>query len=323
MKVASTLKIVMFRPRFLAVLFAAGLALSAAGAAAETVFPTGSQIGLTPPGDLKPSTRFLGFEDAERKVTIGILQVPLAAYDNLERSVFAKNQVGLSDVKRESFPFNSGIGVLISGDSSENGVKMRKWFLAANGLLPLFPNAAFLIRVEVPEAARDVYSDAVIRKALESVSLRPPPLDEQLGTLPFQIKELAGFRVMKVVPADGAILIEGPSEDMIANPYVIISVGRGGPEKPDDRARFARDLLERAPLRDLTVTSAEAMRIDGAPGYEVRATALGIDGKQLAVVQWLRFGGGGFLRVIGAVHKDNWDALFPRFRAVRDGLAPR
>jgi len=62
------------------------------------------------------------------------------------------------------------------------------------------------------------------------------------------------------------------------------------------------------------------MRIDGRPGYEVRATATGYDGKKLSLVQWLRFGGGGFVRVIGAVHQENWDQFFPRFRAVRDGI---
>ena len=78
--------------------------------------------------------------------------------------------------------------------------------------------------------------------------------------------------------------------------------------------------MSSAPLRDIVVTFAEAMRIDGRPGYEVRATAMGFDGKPLALVQWLRFGGGGYLRVIGAVHQENWDQLFPRFRAVRDGI---
>jgi hypothetical protein len=38
------------------------------------------------------------------------------------------------------------------------------------------------------------------------------------------------------------------------------------------------------------------------------------------LVQWLRFGGGAFLRVIGVVHKEDWDQWFPRFREVRDSV---
>jgi hypothetical protein len=288
--------------------------------AAEPVFPKGSSIGLTPPGDLKLSTRFPGFEDPERKVTVAILQLPLSAYEGIERSIFAKNQTGLTDVKRQSFPFQSGIGFLISGHGQDNGVGVHKWFLAATGVGPQFGDLAMLIKVDVPDAASAVYSHAAIRKALESVTFRAPPVDEQLGLLPFKLKDFAGFRVLRVVANDGAILIDGPSQDMIKNPYVIVSVGRGGPENADDRARFARELLNSAPLRDLAVNYAEAIRIDGQPGYEVRATAIGYDGKPLALVQWLRFTGGGFVRVIGAVHKENWDQLFPRFRAVRDGV---
>jgi hypothetical protein len=302
-------------------LVAVWAAVSAMGPAlaAEPVFPKGSVIGLTPPDGLTLSTHFAGFEDPDRKVTISMLQLPTAAYETIERSIFAKTQAGLTDVKRESFPFQSGIGYLVTGRGQENGIAVRKWFLASSGLGP-FLGLTMLIKVDVPEAASTAYPDAAIRQALASAAFREPPIDEQLSMLPIKFKDLAGFRVMRVVPNDGAILIDGASQDMIKNPYMIISLGRGGPENPDDRARFARDLLSSTPLRNMVVTFAEAMRIDGRPGYEVRATATGYDGKPLALVQWLRFGGGGFVRVIGAVHQENWDQFFPRFRAVRDGI---
>jgi len=285
--------------------------------AADPVFPTGSRIGLTPVGDLQPSTRFPGFEDIAHGVQIAILELPPPAAAEIERSIFAKQQVGLTEVKRESFPFESGIGVLITGLGEANSVKVHKWFLTASGL---GNSPAILLKVEVPEAASAVYSDAVIRKMLATVTLRAPPIEEQLAMLPFKIKDLAGFRMAKVIPHEGAILIDGAGDDMAKNPYAIISAGRGGPQNPDDRARFARELLISAPLRDLVVTLAEPMRIDGRPGYEVRATATGPDGKPVALVQWLRFSGGGFLRIIGAVPKERWDQYFPRFRAMRDGI---
>jgi hypothetical protein len=309
----------MFRALCASTLILIAFAACGTNAVAEPVFPKGSVIGLTPPDGLKLSTHFPGFEDPGRGVTVSILQLPTAAYENIERSIFAKNQSGLTDVKRESFPFESGIGYLITGHGQENGVAVSKWFLASTGL-GQFLGLTMLIKVDVPDAAGAAYSDAAIRKALASVTFREPPVDEQLSLLPIKLGDLAGFRVMRVVANDGAILIDGPSPDMIKNPYMIISLGRGGPDNADDRARFARELLSSAPLRDVVVTFAEPIRIDGRPGYEVRATATGFDGKPLALVQWLRFGGGGFIRIIGAVHKENWDQLFPRFRAVRDGI---
>ena len=79
-------------------------------------------------------------------------------------------------------------------------------------------------------------------------------------------------------------------------------------------------MLIGAPLRDLTMQSTETMRIGGLPGFEIRAQAEGLHGTPLRLVQWLRFGGGSYLRVIGVGRKDDWDALFTRFRAVRDGI---
>jgi len=296
-----------------------GLAsLTAAGA--EPVFPLGLRIGLEPAGDLKLSARFPGFEDADRKVAITILDLPARAYDELERSAFAPNQPGLSDLKRESFPFAGGVGFLISGSVRQNGVTLHRWFLLASGAGSNVQDLSMLINVEVPEAALSVYSDAVIRKTLASVTLRPAPIQEQLGLLPFKLNELAGFRVTQAVPGGGVILTDGPSDDISKQPYIIVSIGRGAPDERDERGNFARDLLASAPLRELSVTLAEPMRLAGLPGFEIRAQAVGPDGVPVSLVQWVRFGSGGFLRVVGVGRKEDWDTLFTRFRAVRDGI---
>ena len=270
-------------PILLVAACAALIALSPAGAAgaAGPVFPKGLRIGLAPPGDLKPSTLFPGFEDPDRGVRISILELPLPAFQEIERSIFAANQAGLTEVKRESFPFQSGIGFLVSGRAQKNDVKLRVWFLAATGIGPQFGDLATMIRVEVPEAAAAVYTEAAIREALASVTFRPAPVEEQLALLPFKIRELAGFRVMKVLDRDGVILIEGAGAESVEHPYMIVSLGRGMPDNADARARFARDLLSSAPLRDITLTLAEPIRIGGQPGYEIRATAVGLDGKPL------------------------------------------
>jgi len=79
-------------------------------ATAEPVFPPGLRIGLEPPGDLKPSTHFSGFEDVGRKVAITILDLPAAAYGGLEQAANAENQHGLADFKREDFSFPAAKG---------------------------------------------------------------------------------------------------------------------------------------------------------------------------------------------------------------------
>jgi hypothetical protein len=297
------------------------LAAFANCATAEVSYPPGSRIGIEPPGDLKLSARFPGFEDIDRKVAISFLDLPAAAYADIERASETKIQPSLTAVRRESFSFRSGTGKLISAAGQGPDFKLHRWLLLATG--PAGDDFAALINVEVPDSALAVYSDIVIRKALSTVTFRPAPIQEQLDLLPFKVNQLAGFRVLKVMPPGAVIMTEGPSDEIIKQPYAIVSIGPGSPERADDRAKFARDLLSTAPLRDLIPQSAEAMRIGGQPGFEIRAQAEGPDNQPLSLVQWVRFGHGSFLRIVGVGRKDEWNALFPRFRAVRDGIEPR
>jgi hypothetical protein len=312
------------RPLCASVFLMLGLAVFAAGAAAAPVFPAGSRIGLEPPGDIKLSRKFPGFEDSTRNVAITILDLPESTYQALEKSAFAKMSKGLTVDKRELFPFRGGIGYLITGHEEVKGTELRSWYLLANVSNSKIGHIAALVAMRMPDGASRVYPDKVVRAALATVSFRTPPLAELLGLLPFKTNKMAGFRVMKVAPQGGLVLIDGPSDDLAKHPYMIVQTGRGAPDAPDLRPKFARDLLMRSPLPALAITSGEAMRINGGQGYELRAKAEGAGGVPLALVQWLRFGGSSsFLRVIGVVGKDRWDEMFPRFRAVRDGIDAR
>jgi hypothetical protein len=292
-------------------------------ALAEPVFPSGLRIGLEPPGDMTVSKRFNGFEDTGRKAAITILDLPARAYQDIEHSAFAKDQQGLSGIKRESFPFASGIGILISGTAQDHGVTVRRWFLMATAVGGKVQNLAALVSAQVPQAAGAVYSDAVIRKALASVTFRPAPNTERLAMLPFKLDDMAGFRVLQVTPAGDVILIDGPDDDISRQAYMIVSIGPGAPTGQDERARFARNMLDNAPLANLRVSLIDPMRITGAPGLEIRAQATGPRRDSVALVQWVRFSGSGYLRIVGVTAADKWDAAFTRFRAVRDGITFR
>ncbi len=63
------------------------------------------------------------------------------------------------------------------------------------------------------------------------------------------------------------------------------------------------------------------MRIGGFPGFETRAQARAFNGSVLSLVQWLRFGPGGFLCVVAFSRAEDWNTQFAHFRAVRDGIA--
>ena len=301
------------------ILFTVLFSLSDIAANAAAVFPQGLQTGLEPAGDLRAEPGFAGFQDKERNVTVVIAELPSAAYEKLADSMFGKDPAGASQVSRESFPFDSGVGYLHTAQGAENGVTFRRWILIAKPV-PLpgeLLNFVALVNVTVPQSASAVYSEAVVRKMLATVSFRPPPIDERLKLIPFTVGDLAGMRVLQVLP-EGLILTDGPKDDVGSQPSMILSIGRMTPEQAADRARFARDLLALMPVRDLTMTSAEDQRIGGRPGFEIRARGKDAKGETLDVVQWVRFMGNGFLRFVGVSRPEQWDSMFNRFRTIRD-----
>jgi hypothetical protein len=106
---------------------------------------------------------------------------------------------------------------------------------------------------------------------------------------------------------------------------MVIGLMAATPTQADDRARFADQAARAIPgMHTGKITMSEPVRIDGMAGYETRIDATsGRDDTPVTLVQWLRFGGGGSMRIIGSAPRDQWEKAFPRFRAVRDGIEPR
>ncbi len=317
----------MLRRLLIAFLFPALTAVAALAtpAGAAPVFPTGLRVGLELPPGLSKSQRLPGFEDPAHHVIVAVFQFPGAAYGQLKSAGFGKETRGMTDVSKADFAVAGGEGFLISGGITVKDQHQHRWLLLAKpeGAGKGGPLTA-IVRVDVPDDARSVYSDAVVQKMLASTDFRPTPTQELLRLLPFELGDLAGFQVAHVVPG-GAILIDRPADETgkISPPYMIVAIGRGRPNDPALEGKFARDLLRNGPLSDVQVTSADNIRIDNAPALELRADAKVPDGKAVSVVQWLRFGTGGFMRIIGVAPKNDWDKLFNRFRAVRDGVKSR
>ncbi len=316
----------MLRTIAAALLFAAMAVIAAPAASAAPVFPTGLRIGLEPPAGLTVSKHFPGFEDDKSHVLVAVFEMPAIAYDQIMGGGFTKQTQDMTDVSKADFTVAGGSGYLVSGKAAVNGHGEQRWYLLAKPTAAAKGKAfTSLVRVDVPDTARTVYSDAVVRKMLASVDFRPRPVNELLGMLPFKLSDLAGFRVSQVLPA-GVILTDGPGDDIGNNtqPYLVIAVGRGGPRDSNLRTTYAQDLLRSGPLNEVRFTSADNIRIDRSPALELRATAKDLSGHAVTVVQWLRFGtSGGYLRIVGVAPKDDWDKVFNRFRSVRDGIASR
>ena len=305
---------------------AVGLSLAPPPAtAADAVFPIGSRLGFVPPNDLKPATTFPGFENEQKGVFARLIALPGKAFPEIEKTMTndALKKQGMTVEKRESLPLGSGTAILAIVRQDTAAGRIRKWLLIA----PVDDLTA-LVSLEMPAAAPAPYTDAVIRASLTSLTTRPHvPTDEQLMMVPFKVGDLAGMRLVRVVPGVAAQFTDGPQDTLEATEqaHLVIAAAPGGPAESRDRDQFARNAMSGLPpFKELRITNAEPMRVGGQPGHEVRAQAKDPQtGADVEIVQWLRFGTGAYLRILGFGPKDKWIDTFTRFRAIRDGLEPR
>ena len=323
-----------FRP-FLAFVFFSAL-LCAPAQAADPVFPKGSRIGLTPSTGLEASRTFPGFEDSASKVMILVGELPAQAYESTLKSMQApvSNTPGISNVKREILLTASGAAHLISANQEHEGAKVRKWMLLSGKAGMDF---TVLVTAIVPDAAKNLYNDAAMRKIFASLSLRDQvPQDEILGLLPFQVADLANFRSVRPIAGGRGVLLSDEDKSTASadkskadepgdQPEMLVSINPGAPAQASERARFAEQLIGGMPgLKEVRTTFAESMRLGALPGYEIRLEAKSAKtGKDVNVVQWVRFGATSFIHVVGISPREKWTDSFARFRAVRDGIHPR
>lgn len=305
-------------------LAAAVLAALALPAAAEAIFPTASRIGLVPPPGMTASDAFPGFEDRDNSVFIRLIALPGKAFVEVEKTMSSEalKKGGMTIEKRESFEMPGGKGVLVIAQQNTGSGRIRKWLLIA----PLGEITA-LASVEVPLSVTR-YAAPEIRAALLTLTTRPQvPVEEQFAMVPFKLGELSGFRLVRVTPGVALWLTDGPKDALEATeqPHIMISVAPGGPRQPADREKFARLALTGLPaFKELRLVSSDSMRLGGMAAHEMRAAAKDpTTGADIEIVQWLRFGSGGYMQIVGFALKQDWTQAFTRFRAVRDGLEPR
>ena len=317
-----------------AFLFAAvALLASHSTQAADAVFPKGSHIGLVPPAGMTASEAFPGFEDREKKAAILINQVPGITYEQFLKSMNsgAIDVPGVTNAKREILLTEGGAAHLVVGDQEAEGVKFRKWLMITRRTVASFNTDltfAFVVAAQVPMEASEAYPNDVIRKALTTVVLRGAiPPAEILDQMPFKLGDLAQFEsVRSIVPGRAIMLTEGAgSEQPVDRPFLMVAIGAGAPAQADDRAKFAQEILRNIQgYKNLRMVFSEPQRVAGQPGYEIRLEGQsGVDNSDVVVVQWMRFSGSGFIRVVGVSPKPHWAESFPRFRAVRDGIDTR
>jgi hypothetical protein len=290
--------------------------------AADTVFPPGVRVGVTPLVGLVRAKTFVGFETEDHGVKVLMAELPAEAYNEVV-TAFKANPAGTNGIKPESIETSAGVAYYTAENAKNGTTSVRRYSM-------ILPGGVFsgYIAVQVPENASKIYTDEAIRKMFASAAVRKQvPVEEQLGLMPFKISQLGDFKNVRTLAVGSAVLLADGEENASVEvaPFMVLSLMGSAPAQPDDRGRFAQEAAIAIPgVREARMTMSEAIRIDGMPGYETRIDGIsGKDNTAVTVVQWLRFGGPTTLRVIGSSPRDQWEKAFPRFRAVRDGIQPR
>lgn len=310
------------------------VALSAFPAtAAEPVFPTGSRIGLVPPPGMVAAKTFPGFVDTDNKAAMLITALPAGSFNEVEKTLSADGlkKQGITLEKREELQLAIGKAVLVVGtQTAPDKTPYRKWLLLADAHA-----VTAMVSVQVPQQSK-AYSEDVLRATFNSLVLRAKVPDSELLTmLPFTVGDLAGFHVMNVIPGRALLLIDRPDyPHMVATPQLpelvydarcTILAGPGGPSDKAAQSDFARTAFATiGGIKNIQITMAEPVRLDQQDGFETVAHAKDAKtGADMMVVQWLRFGNGGFLQMVGIVRATLWDTELSRLRSMRASIAVR
>jgi hypothetical protein len=313
----------------LALVIFARPALSA-GAPAP-IFPPGSHIGLVPPPGMVPSKTFPGFVDPNNSgVGIVIGALPAGTFDEMEKTFTADvlKKQGVTLEKRDTIDLSIGKGLLVVGTQVFPDKKLyRKWLL-------FVPMQGFTVALTI-QAPVDAtaYTDSVIRAALSTIVTRPNvPQSEYLSLLPFAVGDLAGFRLMNVIPGRAVLLVDAPAyphmvvtdgmPDYEFNGRSIIAAVPGSPGTLEQRANFARLAFNTiGGIKDIQMTMSEPIRINDQEAFETVARAKdAANGSNLMVVQWLRFGDTLSLQIVGISRAEIWDRELARLRTIRDSI---
>jgi hypothetical protein len=293
-------------------------------ALAETQFVPGARIGMEPPSGFVVSNRFGGFENPSTGGTIVVTELPRDAWGKMRGSMTdtALKAQHITVEERQTVSVDGADAILLRGSQEASGLKAEKWILVVG-----YPTVTGVVTYQVSDMAVDRTPPEEIRKALLSTEFRQAvSLAEQVSDLSYRIGAMDGFRVERVLPGNTAIIIEdgAPPSDGPQALFVASAAAGGAPPEPE-RDAFARQAIAGFGLvSDVAVDRSAPVELGGDPGNELVARATDRrTGQPVAIVQWMRFVGTGYLRFVGIAPIAEQDRLFARYRQVRDSITPR
>ena len=175
--------------------------------AADTIFPQGVRVGLTPLVGLAKSKAFPGFESEDGNVKVLVTELPSDAYNEIKK-VFTENPQGAAGIKPHNMETPAGTAYYTAETGKEGANTVRRYSMIVSG-----GTFSGYIAVQIPENATKIYSDDAVQQMFSTVALRKDvPVEEQLGLMPFNLTDLGNFKNVRTL-APGAALILGDGDE--------------------------------------------------------------------------------------------------------------
>lgn len=246
-------------------------------------WPQDGAIGLVPPPGMTAEADAPAFVDPGGTARITLAELPPAAFDRLSSRLDAArgplDDGSLLDGAGEAVRIDGRPARLYRGTLGDARVLL---------LLVADPRRTAVIAARFPPTR-----SAAIEAALLSARLRDPVLP--VSALGFVIGDLAGYRLVRTLGDQGAVLTDGPLDVDTdgAQPLAIIVAGRADPAV--DRAAHARALLAASPGLTRITPGVSAVSDDG-DRHILNATAVD-RARYVALRQHIRFApDGSYLR---------------------------
>ena len=298
------------------------------GAAAQPQkpsFPAASRIGMTPMKGMVLAGTFTGFEDKKTEAAVFFTELSIESFEGASSSLAADQltQQGIKLIRRDDPKPGGPKRLVIRAEQTVNGKAVERWFVidGTGGITAL-------AALQFPKAQAKAYPEKAVRAALATIAVRGKLSDEEmLSALPFHLRDLAGFRLVRVMAGATAILTDGEKDapEPHEQPVVIVTRSPAAPPPEAEREEFARRVFGSTRAAGSLVTERSGpVTLDGAPGHEIAAAGRDTESKQdLFAMQSFRFGENSVTRILAVGPARDREALEKRFTALRGGVAEK
>ena len=133
--------------------------------------------------------------------------LPAEAYGEVANA-FKAIPGGTGGIKPESIETAAGLGYYTVENARDASGSVRRYSM-------IVPGIAFsgYVAVQVPENASKIYTDDAVRQMFATAVVRKEvPVDEQLGMLPFRVRELSDFKNVRTLAPGAAVVVADGDE---------------------------------------------------------------------------------------------------------------